>query len=115
MHWEEMPSLARRRKSAAALAAALLLAAFAVRCVGRAELHCENAVARLERCCSGFEVDESYCSQGENCWVVYPTISESDASCIVNASCETIVANGICARAMAAPPRTEDSSGDLCP
>ncbi len=45
---------------AAAIAATIVLAAVAVRCIRSDELHCENAVARLQQCCSGFSVDEGW-------------------------------------------------------
>ncbi len=106
----------RRRRTATAVAAAILLAAFAVRCIRSDEFKCENAVARLDRCCSGFHVDRSYCTYYEGCGIVYPTISEEDATCIIGASCEIIVANGICERAMAAQPPTDISpAADICP
>lgn len=105
-----------RRPTAAAVSATLLLAAFAVRCMRPDEFKCENAVARLDQCCSGFRVERSYCTYYSDCGIVYPTISEKDATCIVDAPCATIVANGICERAMNAPRPTESSPpAELCP
>lgn len=99
-----------------ALAAAILLAAVALRCVRRDELHCENAVAQLESCCPEFRPDAGYCEYAEGCGVVYPTISEGDAECIVGLTCGEIVAGGICERAQTAVPRTDSQPGtDLCP
>ncbi len=109
---------ARRDRSASALAvaSALLLAAVAIRCVRSDELRCENAVAWLQRCCQGFDPDASYCRYADSCGVVYPTISEDDAECIVGMSCGDIAAAGICERAATAVARTDSSPGsDLCP
>lgn len=96
------------------IAAALLLAALAVRCLRRDELHCENAVAHLQRCCPGFQPGDVYCVYAESCSVVYPSISEGDASCIVDSSCTTLVENGACARAMEAEPRTAEYESSIC-
>ena len=109
---------ARRRRTppAVALASALLVAAIGLRCVRRDELFCENAVSRLEQCCSGFHPDQSYCSYSEGCGTVYPTITEDDSKCIVGMSCADIVAAGICERASGAVPPTGSQPGtDLCP
>ncbi len=109
---------ARRRTPApaVALASALVAGALALRCVRRDELYCENAVALLERCCSGFHPDSSYCSYVEGCGTVHPTITEDDSECIVRLSCADIVSAGICARALNAIPPTDTTPGtDLCP
>ena len=109
---------ARRRRTtpAVAVAASLVLAAVALRCVRRDELMCENAVARLDRCCSGFHTDSSYCTYSDGCGVTYPTITEADSDCIVGLSCEQIVAAGVCERAANALPPTSSSPGtDVCP
>lgn len=109
---------ARRSRTppAVALAAALLLAAVALRCVRGDELHCENAVAQLQSCCSGFNPHADYCTYTEGCGITYPTISETDSKCIVGMSCGEIVAAGICERALVAVPRTGAYPGtDVCP
>ena len=106
----------RRRGTAAGVAAALLLAAVALRCVRRDELFCENAVAQLERCCTGFHPDQSYCTYNDGCGVAYPTITEDDSKCIVGMGCSDIVSSGICDRAPNAIPPTDTQPGtDLCP
>ena len=88
---------------------AAVVAAFAVRCLRADELHCENAVAQLEKCCPDFKVEQDYCVYKDaQCnamfgWdKVYPAISEDDARCIVRASCTELLENGTCARAMEA-------------
>ena len=103
-----------------AIALAILLAVFAVRCLRSDELHCENAVAQLERCCPGFAVGAEYCVHQDQCVDTFtwderlPAISEADARCIANASCSSLVQRGTCERAMQQP----DPDGvlpDLCP
>ncbi len=104
------------RRLGAAVAAAAVLAFVALRCIRGDELQCENAVARLKDCCSGFAPHSGYCTYSEGCGIAYPAISESDSRCIVDSSCELIVEHDICNRALQAQPRTDTSSGsDLCP
>ncbi len=82
----------------------------------RDELFCENAVAHLERCCTGFHPDEAYCTYTEGCGAAYPTITEDDSKCLVRMGCGEIVAAGICERAIDAVPPTGARPGtDLCP
>lgn len=98
------------------VAAALVLALVAVRCIEGDELHCENAVTRLDECCGELQVDAAYCEHTEGCGVVYPTIDEDDAECIAEASCAELVQGGVCERARAAPHPTDSRPGpDLCP
>jgi hypothetical protein len=111
-----MPARRRRTAPAVAVASALLVAAVGLRCIRRDELFCENAVAWLERCCPGFHPDQSYCSYGEGCGTIYPTITEDDSKCIVAMGCEQIAAANICDRAANAIPPTSGQAGtDLCP
>jgi hypothetical protein len=109
----------RARARLAATAAALLLAAVAVRCLRRDELHCENAVARLQDCCGAAfpDVIGSYCEHQETgCGTVLPAIGADDADCIASSSCAELVERGICERAASALPGLEGQPGpDLCP
>ena len=104
-HWRRWPS---------SLAAAVLLA-LATRCLRPDEMHCENAVERLVDCCPGFTARQISCEYVEGCSVRYPAISEDDAHCIAGASCAALVADGVCAAAATAQPRSQ-SSGEsrLC-
>lgn len=99
-----------------AIAVGLLLVVLALRCIRGDEIHCENAVARLLDCCPTFPRVDGYCDYSEGCGTTYPTISESDATCIARSSCAELVENGVCDRAATAPPPSDQVPGpDLCP
>jgi len=73
-------------------------------------------VARLADCCPAFPRVDGYCDYSEGCGLYYPTISESDATCIAGSSCDELVGNGVCDRAATAPRPSDSAPGpDLCP
>ena len=77
-------------------------------------MHCENAVARLVECCAGFQAGLVSCEYVEGCGVTYPEISEDESRCIVGKSCGALVADGTCAAAQGAGPRSSSGGSSLC-
>ena len=63
------------------------------------ELHCEESAARLVRCCPGFETGSLSC-EAQGCGS--PGMTDDEARCIRDRSCEELRAGGTCARAIAA-------------
>lgn len=116
---------ARRRGGRGAIAM-LLLAPLVVRCgldePAREELYCENAAARLERCCPGFRAAAQYCTYSKTgCdyppleeTETRPALSEGDAVCVADASCAALVDGGACARAAAATRRVTPEPSHVC-
>jgi hypothetical protein len=103
-----------RRRWPSFLAAAILLA-LATRCLRPDEMYCENAVQRLVDCCPDSMVRQISCEYVEGCGVTYPAISEDDARCIAGASCASLMADGVCAAAATAQPRSGSSQeSHLC-
>ncbi len=80
---------------------------------------CEDALAKLEACCLGFVADrlrcvrlsvkDTSCGYGRY-WREEPVLSPSDAACIDARSCEALVADRVCARALAATSRRESGA-----
>ena len=69
---------------------------------------CEEAVARLERCCPGFDGAQVECrfyfSYEQGCGDTRsertePAFTEDDSRCIHDTACSELVANGVCERA----------------
>ncbi len=109
----------KSRRWLALLALPLVLAAI-LGCPGirEDEFVCEDAVSHLQACCPGFSgnnVDCEYDPGGcEGARTVYPEITTRQAACIRGESCGELVASGVCARAIAAPPGTTwDEQGSL--
>lgn len=72
-------------------------------------LRCEDALARLQSCCPGFDpspIDCHYFHSSEGCGGgttdVRPALSVDESKCIAVTSCEALVTNGICERAQLA-------------
>jgi hypothetical protein len=79
---------------------------------GGDEFSCEDAVARLQSCCPGFDPTQVDCTfsasnQGCNSYPVYPELDEAQSTCIRNESCEALRNNGVCERAEKLPTPTE--------
>ena len=62
------------------------------------EVHCEEAAARLADCCPGFDPAGLDCTTGR---CSGPTLGVDEDRCIRGRSCEALVADGTCARAVA--------------
>ena len=72
--------------------------------IRRDEYMCENAVARLQSCCKGFggsNIDCTYEPGSCDKDPVLPQIDETQASCVVQQSCDSLVSSGACGRAAA--------------
>jgi hypothetical protein len=90
-----------RPPAARRLRASLVLVGLAlVFCEGfrEDELHCEEAAARLVRCCPGFATGSLSCD-AQGCGS--PGLEDDEARCIRDRSCEELQAGGTCARALA--------------
>ncbi len=83
------------------------------------EFDCENAVAHLAQCCPGFDARTVQCSYSSGCSTYYPALDPAQSDCIRGASCETLVAEGVCERAAqlqnAPGSATELNSASICP
>ena len=67
--------------------------------ISKEELACEEAVSRLSDCCPGLDARRFPCveSSGGGCSKsADPTVTERAAGCILDSSCSTLVANGVC-------------------
>lgn len=72
-------------------------------------LQCEEAVARLQRCCPSFDVGAIECryhySYSTGCGTTtrtrsLPAFDTSESKCVQNTSCSGIVSSGVCERAL---------------
>ncbi len=66
-------------------------------CATEDEVHCEEAAARLQRCCPGFDPRGLDCETRPACHT--PRLSLDESRCIEGRSCESLVADGTCDRA----------------
>ncbi|MBX3209656.1 MAG: hypothetical protein KF764_31775 [Labilithrix sp.] len=71
---------------------------------------CEEAVARLERCCPSFDAMKIECnyffSRSEGCSSTTtrrtsPALDEDESRCVIDTSCDALVERGVCERAAA--------------
>jgi hypothetical protein len=63
-------------------------------------LDCEEAVAKLERCCPNFDGGRVSCQYVSACgYTNYPGISTPNSQCIRGASCAMLIADKVCDRA----------------
>jgi len=84
---------------------------------------CEEAVARLERCCPGFDAMKVECrfyySYNEGCQTatttrIDPAFTKDESRCIHDTSCDALVAGGVCTRAeQNGAARSSQTSRDL--
>lgn len=94
-----MAEARRRRARGGAVALAIVAGAFAVRCIDERDLRCENAVAQLQRCCPGVNFQSSCehgCGEAGGGGEHAIFMSDENARCIVEASCEELVQRGAC-------------------
>ncbi len=81
------------------------------------EIFCEEATARLAKCCPSFDPRTIECSFVDNSTectlqVQYPAIDEGTSKCILALDCGTMVNSGVCDRADSVLPRiSEDADG----
>jgi len=102
-HWLHIA----RRITARFAIPALVSLLFVARCQGglrQDELECEQAANQLANCCPNFDLEGLSCTYSDACDTVYPALSVSQSQCILNESCATLVASGVCARAAQALP-----------
>lgn len=85
-------------------------------------LRCEDALARLQSCCPGFDpipVDCNFYHSSGGCGGgttdVRPAFSVDESKCIAVTSCEALVANGVCERAQAARATRITTDDDMSP
>jgi len=80
---------------------------------------CEEAVARLDACCPDFDATKIDCgfhyNRSSGCGVSSsssknPAFNVSESTCIKTSSCNALVGSGVCGRAQAATPYTQESS-----
>lgn len=89
-------------------------------------IQCEEAIARLERCCPDFDASRVLCnyyySYDTGCGStteqsVHPALDLSESRCVRDTSCQDLVARGVCGRAEQARAystrRVADSDGGL--
>jgi hypothetical protein len=96
-------------------------------------IECEDALARLQRCCPDFDAKPVLCkffySKSSGCGSiatsnVEPAFSTAESACIRNMSCDELVDKKVCARGQKArayttntttpyPPSTTSSSGTV--
>jgi hypothetical protein len=92
------PGVRRRRSRAWPI---LLLGLTTCPQISRHELACEEAKARLIRCCPGFTGPSLSCedTSGEFMGCDQVEIDLSDARCVTDLACDALVESGTCARA----------------
>lgn len=82
-------------------------------------LFCEDALARLQTCCPGFDPTKVSCLYHDHTTVgcggsardhASPALSLSESQCIRDRACGELVASGVCARAQDATPYTQTSN-----
>lgn len=98
-----------------ALLGALLLCQANGGCIERDELQCEEAVARIQECCPG-AVRRINCESFEtSCGPVNADIDVGAARCIRKASCDELVARGVCAWAASTASPASPPPASTCP
>ena len=105
--------------SRAVFFAAIVFVALACGSIRQDQLECEEAVTKLDECCSHFDSSPIQCIFTQGCDdTTYPDLDIPTSECIRGESCATIVASGVCARALAAHPTQsegDDDPGELGP
>jgi len=78
-------------------------------------IQCEEAVARLQKCCPGFDASRVLCnyyySYNSGCGssetnTTDPALNESESRCVLATTCDDLVAKKICDRAQEATTYT---------
>lgn len=104
------------RFSSSLLVAAIVLCSFGASAGFREdEVYCEEAAARLAKCCPSFDprtIECSYVDSSSGCTyeVQYPAIDEVTSRCIIDLDCGTMVSSGVCDRADRILPRVTASA-----
>lgn len=65
------------------------------------ELHCEQAAAKLQDCCPGFDVESLTCYAAKGCdgeVVTPPIFLSAESRCIEDRSCDELLAQDLCRR-----------------
>ena len=81
------------------------------------EVECEEAVARLAKCCPSFDpraLECSYYDHSGSCGidVQYPALDEATSKCILALDCGSLEQSGVCDRARDVQPRHDgDADG----
>lgn len=80
-------------------------------------IQCEEAIARLERCCPEFDASRVLCNYyysydtsacgPTTVQSVRPALDLSESRCVRDTSCDALVANGVCKRAQDARAYTQ--------
>jgi hypothetical protein len=79
------------------------------------EVECEDAVAYLASCCSGFPEHDVQCDYVAGCDTnEYPSLTPSESECILDRSCSEL-ADGICKRVLARQTATDATNGAPSP
>jgi len=80
----------------------LLIGLATCRQISRHELACEEAKARLVRCCPGFTGEALGCEDttGEIWGCDQVELDLADAHCVTDRSCDALAAQGVCTRAI---------------
>lgn len=119
-----MASRIRPGGAAALLAVALLGLSFRARAGSnqmRSDvLDCEDALARLAKCCPDFEVNVVTCDYNfsEGCGstsTTLPALTRQESDCIRDTTCERLVASKVCERAQKARSTTTYYDPDHTP
>lgn len=87
-----------------------------------AEVRCEEAAARLERCCPGFDSAGMSCFESiggfYSCGAPTPDLDLPESSCVLGKGCDALRADGTCARAAylyAGGPDPGGNASEVCP
>ena len=105
-----------RKLSSSLIVAAGVFAAFGASAGGfrEDEIYCEEATARLAKCCPSFDVRVIECNYIDNSTdcttsVQYPSLEEVTSKCIIALDCGSLVSTGVCERAEQLGPRIKES------
>jgi len=77
------------------------------------EIDCEQAVAHLQDCCPDFGTATIACVSSQGCDVSDPALSIAESQCILDRSCESLIASGLCAATHDLESRHQDDDGTL--
>ena len=107
-----------RRLASSLIVSAFVFAAFGASAGGfrEDEIYCEEAVARLAKCCPSFDTRAIECSYYNNSTtcnpdVQYPAIDEPTSKCILALDCGSMVDSGVCDRARGVAARISMTGG----
>lgn len=80
------------------------------------EIHCEEAVSRLQDCCPGFDPRKFNCVEDSNgCNTSTPDFYDSASKCIRDSSCDQLRQKGKCAAFLqiASTPYPQENRGKI--